>query len=101
MYAKLINEKLEYAPETYTIENGTQILNFNKSIFYLIKYGYKPVKNLCPPIDSNFQKAVFSHYQEQEDCIEIHYNIIDKTTEISNTILSDLLNNILKEERNK
>ena len=70
--------KLIEAPVNYTSEDGNVITGFNKSIFHMIKYGFKPVNQNIPPYDAYSQRIVFSRYEETEDMILAHYDVIDK-----------------------
>ena len=78
MYGKLVDGKLIEAPFNYTSEDGNVITGFNKSIFHMIKYGFKPVNQNIPPYDAYSQRIVFSRYEETEDMILAHYDVIDK-----------------------
>ena len=78
MYGKLVDGKLIEAPVNYTSEDGNVITGFNKSIFHMIKYGFKPVNQNVPPYDAYSQRIVFSRYEETEDMILAHYDVIDK-----------------------
>lgn len=78
MYGKLVDGKLIEAPVNYTNEDGNVITGFNKSIFHMIKYGFKPVNQNIPPYDAYSQRIVFSRYEETEDMILAHYDVIDK-----------------------
>ena len=78
MYGKLVDGELIEAPVNYTSENGNVITGFNKSIFHMVKYGFKPVNQNIPPYDAYSQRIVFSRYEETEDMILAHYDVIDK-----------------------
>ena len=78
MYGKLVDGELIEAPVNYTSEDGNVITGFNKSIFHMIKYGFKPVNQNIPPYDAYSQRIVFSRYEETEDMILVHYDVIDK-----------------------
>ena len=78
MYGKLVNGELIEAPVNYTSEDGNVITGFNRSIFHMIKYGFKPVNQNIPPYDAYSQRIVFSRYEETEDMILAHYDVIDK-----------------------
>ena len=78
MYGKLVDGELIEAPVNYTNEDGNVITGFNKSIFHMIKYGFKPVNQNIPPYDAYSQRIVFSRYEETEDMILAHYDVIDK-----------------------
>ena len=78
MYGKLVDGKLIEAPINYTSEDGNVITGFNKSVFHMIKYGFKPVNQNIPPYDAYSQRIVFSRYEEIEDAILVHYDVIDK-----------------------
>ena len=78
MYGKLVDGELIEAPVNYTSEDGNVITGFNKSIFHMVKYGFKPVNQNIPPYDAYSQRIVFSRYEETEDMILAHYDVIDK-----------------------
>ena len=78
MYGRLVDGKLIEAPVNYTSEDGNVITGFNRSIFHMIKYGFKPVNQNIPPYDAYSQRIVFSRYEETEDMILAHYDVIDK-----------------------
>ena len=78
MYGKLVHGELIEAPVNYTSEDGNVITGFNRSIFHMIKYGFKPVNQNIPPYDAYSQRIVFSRYEETEDAILAHYDVIDK-----------------------
>ena len=78
MYGRLVDGKLIEAPVNYTSEDGNVITGFNRSIFHMIKYGFKPVNQNVPPYDAYSQRIVFSRYEETEDMILAHYDVIDK-----------------------
>ena len=78
MYGKLVDGELIEAPVNYTSEDGNVITGFNRSIFHMIKYGFKPVNQNIPPYDAYSQRIVFSRYEETEDMILAHYDVIDK-----------------------
>ena len=78
MYGRLVDGKLIEAPVNYTSEDGNVITGFNKSIFHMIKYGFKPVNQNIPPYDAYSQRIVFSRYEETEDAILVYYDVIDK-----------------------
>ena len=78
MYGKLVDGELIEAPVNYTSEDGNVITGFNKSIFHMIKYGFKPVNQNIPPYDAYSQRIVFSRYEETEDAILVYYDVIDK-----------------------
>ena len=78
MYGKLVDGELIEAPVNYISEDGNVITGFNKSIFHMIKYGFKPVNQNIPPYDAYSQRIVFSRYEETEDMILAHYDVIDK-----------------------
>lgn len=78
MYGKLVNGELIEAPSSYTAEDGTVINGFNQSIFYMVKYGFKPVEQMIPPYDAYSQRIVFSRYEEEVDRIVKYYDVVDK-----------------------
>lgn len=98
MYGKLINETLEYAPNVYlaeysievekedeegniiteTITENIEIVNFDKNIELMKKYGFKEVIDIQPEYDINTQIAIVVGYIENEYSITIEYEIKDK-----------------------
>lgn len=74
MYAKLENDRLIYAPRNYdTGEN--LILNFNKNIDLMKKYGFKEVIDNKPVYDNATHYLNIDTYTENDDTITINYTI--------------------------
>lgn len=74
MYAKLINNKLEYAPRNLTTKEH-KITNFNKNIVLLKQYGYKEVIDIRPEYDNTTHYISVESYTENEDNIVINYKV--------------------------
>lgn len=74
MYAKLENDKLEYAPRNYETEDVI-IINFNKSIELMKQYGYKELINIKPSFNKEKEYVVFSNYIETDDTIIVEYEV--------------------------
>lgn len=74
MYAKLIKNKLQYAPKNYKT-NDVLILNFNKNIELMKKYGFKEVIDIKPEYDSSTHYLSIDGYSEDETTITINYKI--------------------------
>lgn len=77
MYYKFIDEfNIIEAPKSIIID-GKTILNFNKSINYMLKYGYKPLVN-SGVLDYNpmYQEKVYM-YVNKPDCIIEECYIVD------------------------
>lgn len=74
MYAKLENDKLEYAPRNYETEDVI-IINFNKSIELMKQYGYKELINIKPSFNKEKEHVVFSNYIETDDTIIVEYEV--------------------------
>lgn len=92
-YAILKNGVLEYAPVNYKTPNGNIIVNFNKNVALMQKYGYKEVINQTPSYNENTEYLVISGYTETENNIQINYtikqmNMIEAETSIDNKIKS-------------
>lgn len=74
-YAKLINGVLEYAPVNFTTPSGSLIVNFNKNITLMKKYGFKEVIDVRPSYNELTEYLVISGYTENETNIVINYTI--------------------------
>lgn len=75
MYAKLNEGVLEYAPVNYTLTDGRVIVNFNKSITLMAKYGFKEVLDNQPIYNQDTEYLVISNYTETETNIVVNYVI--------------------------
>lgn len=74
-YAILNNGVLEYAPVNYKTSSGNIIVNFNKNVVLMKKYGYKEVINQTPSYNENTEYIVISGYAETENNIIINYEV--------------------------
>lgn len=75
MYAKLIENKLLYAPINYTTTSGSIIVNFNKNITIMKRYGFKEVVDIKPSYDEVTEYLIISGYSESDDNITINYTV--------------------------
>lgn len=76
IYVKLnTDNKLEYAKDVYTAEEGELILNFNSNPKLMKKYGFKKLINNPLSFDKNYQTYTTT-YVENENTITGHFNII-------------------------
>ena len=62
MYGKLVNGELIVAPQNLELEDGTIILDFNRSISAMLEYGFKPVIDTKPGYDVDTQYCDFVGY---------------------------------------
>ncbi|MGL5646708.1 MAG: hypothetical protein ACRDDY_02560 [Clostridium sp.] len=75
-FAKLINNKLEYAPNTYVRpSDGRVIANFDKSEFFMRQEGFKEVLDVKPNYDYDTQYIYVSGYIENETSIVVNYTV--------------------------
>ena len=74
MYAKLKNNNLTYAQKNFDT-GANLILNFNKNIELMKKYGFKEVIDIKPDYDSSTQYLSVEGYVENENNIVINYTI--------------------------
>lgn len=75
MFGKLENGNLTYAPTNLKLENGGIIVNFNKNITLMKKYGYKEIIDIQPAYDSKTHYLTIEGYEEVEDTIIVNYVI--------------------------
>lgn len=75
MYAKSINNNLEYAKENYELENGSLIVNFNQNEELMKRYGFKKVVDIQPNYDVVTEYLTISGYTEDDDNIVVNYTI--------------------------
>lgn len=88
MYARLINDVLEYAPDTFRDECGGTIIEFNKSVECMVANGFKFVEDIKPIYNSETHSLVLNQsnpYTESEEKITINYLIIEKPDPNFNT----------------
>lgn len=74
-YAKLENGVLVYAPENFTTPSGSLIVNFNKNVTLMKRYGFKEVVDVKPSYDELTEYLIISGYSENETSIIINYTI--------------------------
>lgn len=74
-YAILNNGVIEYAPVNYTTASGSLIVNFNKNITLMKRFGFKEVIDQKPPFNENTEYLTISGYTETEDNIQIIYTV--------------------------
>lgn len=75
MYGKLVNGELIYAPQNLTLDDGTCIVNFNRSITKMLEYGFKPVIDGKPGYNFNTQYCTFVEYKETPTCIQFKWEV--------------------------
>ena len=80
LYGKLVDGVLVKAPNIYTLEDGTMVINFDQSPIYLKREGFKEVRQGFIDYDENTQELVFDKYTEDENYITAEYRAIKKTT---------------------
>lgn len=106
-YGILENGILKYAPRNFKTKDSL-ILNFNKNVDLMIKYGYKKVIDIKPSYDVSIQRIVSNGYKENVNSIIILYSVVDiekkvtledRIKELENNQL-DIIN-ILSDEINK
>ena len=79
MYGKIVNDKIEYAPSVFTTDDGRKIINFNKNVSIMKKYGFLEIENIVPMYDTETEEVVVLGYEVEVDKIVVKYNIIEKT----------------------
>lgn len=77
MYAKLKEGVLSYAPTNYELEDGSIIVNFNRSDELMNEYGFKNVIDIQPLYDKETQYLSIEDYVENNTSITINYIIND------------------------
>lgn len=75
MFGKLENGNLTYAPTNLKLENGVIIVNLNKNITLMKKYGYKEIIDIQPGYDVNTQYLTIGGYSETDTEIIVNYTI--------------------------
>lgn len=76
IYAKLnTDNKLEYAKDVYTNEDGELILNFKANPELMKQYGFKELIDNPVTFNSNYQTYTVS-YTEDADTIKAQYSVI-------------------------
>lgn len=74
-FAKLIDNRLEYAPVNYTLEDGRIIVGFNKSETLMRRYGFKEVIDIEPVYDPTIEYLTVTQYIETDLEIRPVYTI--------------------------
>ena len=103
MLAKLENGNLIYAPTNLKLENGGIIVNFNKNIDLMKKYGYKEVIDIQPSYATETQYLTIEGYSETDTEIIVNYKINEKeannhlSAEAKITLLEERLDIALKQ----
>ena len=77
MYGKLVNNNLIYAPRNLVLENGSKIFNFNNSIELMKSNGYKEIIDNMPELEEENKHYEISGYLENEDTIEVQYELVE------------------------
>lgn len=77
MFGKLENGNLTYAPTNLKLENGGIIVNFNKNIDLMKKYGYKEIIDIQPSYDMSTQYLTIEGYSETDTEIIVNYSIYE------------------------
>ena len=77
MYGKLVNNNLIYAPRNLVLDNGSKIFNFNNSIELMKSNGYKEIIDNMPELREENKHYEISGYLENEDTIEIQYELVE------------------------
>lgn len=72
MYAKLIDNQLQYAPKNYKV-GGNLILNFNLNEELMKEYGFKEVIDSKPEYDDSTHCVIIGSYSEDDNAISINY----------------------------
>ena len=77
MYGKLVNNNLIYAPRNLVLDNRSKIFNFNNSIELMKSNGYKEIIDNMPELREENKHYEISGYLENEDTIEIQYELVE------------------------
>ena len=75
MFGKLENGNLTYAPTNLKLENGGIIVNFNKNIELMKKYGHKEIIDIQPSYDTETQYLTIEGHTETDTEIIVNYTI--------------------------
>lgn len=90
MFGKLENGNLTYAPTNLKLENGVIIVNLNKNITLMKKYGYKEIIDIQPGYDTETQYLTIEGYSETDTEIIVNYTInemvINNTPTLENRV---------------
>lgn len=85
MYAKLTNNKLQYAPRNYNTGENL-ILNFNKNTILMKQHGFKEVVDIKPSYDSSTHYLSIDGYVEDENSIIVNYKLNEIVIDNSPTL---------------
>ena len=77
MYGKLVNNNLMYSPRNLVLDNRVKIFNFNNSIELMKSNGYKEIIDNMPELKEENKHYEISGYLENEDTIEIQYELVE------------------------
>ena len=80
MFGKLENGNLTYAPNIYQLEVDGELLsivNFNKNIELMKKYGFKEVIDIVPS-HNEYEEAIVIGYDEDDISITIKYEVRER-----------------------
>lgn len=96
MYGKLINGNIEYAPSNFKLNDGSIIVNFNKSIDLMVDHGFKNVIDNKPTYDISIEYITISNISETEKNIIINYVIkkIEKIDKIQTPTYEERLKSV-------
>ena len=77
MYVKLVNGELIEAPEKLELEDGTVLMEFNRSIDLMTQHGFKPLVDTKPNHNVDTQYCIFVEYYDTGRYIRCRWEIED------------------------
>ena len=77
MYVKLVNGELIEAPEKLELEDGTILMEFNRSIDLMTQHGFKPLIDTKPNHNVDMQYCNFVGYYDTGRYIRCRWEIED------------------------
>ena len=77
MYVKLVNGELIEAPEKLELEDGTVLMEFNRSIDLMTQHGFKPLVDTKPNHSVDTQYCNFVEYYDTGRYIRCRWEIED------------------------
>ena len=77
MYVKLVNGELIEAPEKLELEDGTVLMEFNRSIDLMTQHGFKPLIDTKPNHNVDIQYCNFVGYYDTGRYIRCRWEIED------------------------
>ena len=77
MYVKLVNGELIEAPEKLELEDGTVLMEFNRSIDLMTQHGFKPLVDTKPNHNVDTQYCNFVEYYDTGRYIRCRWEIED------------------------